>query len=178
MTLIFSEYVKTNKELFLNKVKKISESLGIEPNWLMGVMMHESGLNHKAVNQMGGATGLIQFMPATARGLNTTVEALKQMSNVAQLDYVKKYYIPYRGKIKGFEDLYLVNFFPISLGKPDNWVFQSKRLSAETIAKYNPSLDLNNDKMITIGEFKKAIRKRIPKEILDELKKNESGSSL
>ena len=64
--------------------------LQIRPNWLMFVMYFESRLNHRAVNRISGATGLIQFMPSTARGLGTTTDALFNMSNVDQLYYVKK----------------------------------------------------------------------------------------
>ena len=38
------------------------------------------------------ATGLIQFMPTTAKDLGTTIEALKAMDFMTQLDWVFKYF--------------------------------------------------------------------------------------
>ncbi|MGC8160121.1 transglycosylase SLT domain-containing protein, partial [Salmonella enterica] len=71
-----------NKVEFTDKVKTISTELGINHNWLMFVMWFESKLNPQAVNPISGATGLIQFMPSTARSLGTTTDVLRRMSNV------------------------------------------------------------------------------------------------
>ncbi len=86
------------------------------------------------------------------------------MSRVEQLDYVYKYFKPYAGKIKSIYDLYLVTFFPLAIGKPDDWVFEAKNISRSAIAKGNPSFDLNKDGKITIAEFKEAINKKIKPE--------------
>lgn len=161
--MIYEEKVSENRLQFIEKVQDIATKLKIRAEWLMIMMYNESGLNHRAFNPMGGATGLIQFMPATAKGLGTTTDALQKMTNVAQLDYVYKYFKPFTGRIKSFYDLYLINFMPISLGKPDNWVIQCKGLSAETVAKYNPVFDLDKNKQITVGEFKAYIDKKYGK---------------
>ena len=153
----YSEYVKNNKEAFLNKVVSISNQLGINPNWLMFVMYWESGLNPAIRNKYSGATGLIQFMPATATALGTSVSALVNMSNVEQLDYVYKYYRPYAGHMNNLYDVYLVTFFPAALGKADNWVLQTSSLSPRIIAEQNPAIDVNKDKQITVGEFKRYV---------------------
>ena len=52
------------------------EKLNIDPKDLLGIMNSESGLNPQAVNKSSGATGLIQFMPATAKSLGTTVSPM------------------------------------------------------------------------------------------------------
>lgn len=153
----FENKVTSNKEAFLQKVRLICAKLGIDPNWLMFVMNSESGLNPAAYNPNGGASGLIQFMPDTAKGLGTTTEALRKMSNVAQLDYVYKYFYPYRGKMSSLYDLYLVTFFPAALGKPDSYVLQTSTLPAKVIADANPGIDLDHDDRITVGEFKRWI---------------------
>src|SRR4051812_1834879 len=47
-----------------------------------------------------GATGLIQFMPSTARSLGTSTDAMAKMTDVAQLDYVAKYLLWFgKGKL-------------------------------------------------------------------------------
>ncbi len=51
---------------------------------------------------------------------------------------------------------------PISVGKPLDWVFETKRLSAEIIAKVNPIFDLNKDKRLTISEVEKVMLSKIP----------------
>ena len=91
----FIEYVKENREEFTEKVASICSQLNIKPDWLMFVMWFESKLNPQAVNPISGATGLIQFMPSTARGLGTTTDVLRHMKNVKQLDYVLAYVRPY-----------------------------------------------------------------------------------
>jgi hypothetical protein len=145
MNLIFSEKVKSNNHEFLTKLIKISNTLGIHPNWLMSVINSETGgrFSSAIVNKQGSnvagydengklvkpagiadhedsyqrakyrATGIIQFMPRTAKGLNTTTQALYKMTNVQQLDYVYKYFLPAKGKLKSFEDLYLYTFYPL-----------------------------------------------------------------
>ncbi len=157
--MILENYIHSNKEKFIQKVEQISLLLEIEPEWLMIVMYAESGLNPQAVNKYGGATGLIQFMPNTARVLGTSVSKLAKMDNVTQLDYVYKYYQFYRGRIHSVYDLYLITFFPIALGKPDNWVMKTSRLSAWIIAKQNPAIDINHNGQITVGEFKRYVDK-------------------
>ena len=166
--MVYEEYVKTNKQAFLEKVKQISAKLRINPDWLMVVMYAESRLNPAAYNSNGGASGLIQFMPSTAKWLGTTTAKLRAMSNVDQLDWVYKYFnsLGATGKMKSVYDLYLVTFFPIALGKPDNWVLESKDLSAYKIAVNNKIIDLNKDGKITVGEFKQYVDKYLKKKIL------------
>jgi hypothetical protein len=170
MNLIHIEKVKTNREAFATKVLAISKELGINPNWLMQAMNSESGLNHQAVNPTGGATGLIQFMPATAKGLGTSTEALKAMTNVAQLDYVFKYLKPWKGRMKSYADTYMAIFFPAAIGKSRDYVLETKNLKADTIATQNRIFDLNKDKKITKGEFEDFIMRKVPKEWLEHFK--------
>ncbi|MEI6122285.1 MAG: transglycosylase SLT domain-containing protein [Bacteroidota bacterium] len=168
MQLIFIEKVKSNREAFAAKVIEVSNKLGIDPNWLMIIMYFESGISHTIVNPDGGATGLIQFMPNTAKSLGTTTTALATMSNVQQLDYVYKYFKPKAGQYGSGEDLYLYTFFPLAVGKPDDWTIQTKNLSAYNIAHQNPVLDLNKDGKITVGEWREALRKNLSKMIKDK----------
>ncbi|HEY4785966.1 MAG TPA: transglycosylase SLT domain-containing protein [Bacteroidales bacterium] len=170
-----------NKADFEKMMNTISGSLGINPNWLMMVMWSESRLNAQAVNMQPGdtpdpakraayrATGLIQFMPDTALHLGTTTTALYYMSNVDQLGYVYKYFKPWAGKLKSYFDLYFVTFFPYAVGKPDDYVLQTAKLSAATIAKQNPFFDVNKDGKLTAGEIKRRMYESIPKAIVAEV---------
>lgn len=171
MSLLFAEYVQTNKEAFLEKVESISNKLLISPDWLMAVMYKESRLNEKAVNATSGATGLIQFMPSTAASLGTSTAALRNMSNVQQLEYVYKYYFPYITKLNSYPDLYLATFFPAALGKDDDYIMQTSTLSASKIASQNPAIDLNKDGKITVGEFKQYCYNQFSADVVARLKK-------
>lgn len=165
MKFIFEENVPSiYRAEFIAAVKQYSESLGIDPNWLMAVIYFESAgsFSSSITNPYTGAVGLIQFMPATAAHLQTSVSELASMSAVAQLYYVEKYYYPYRNKIKKYVDLYLATFFPAAIGKEDSYVLQTKKLSPEIIANVNPVFDLNNNKEITVGEITKVITDKIP----------------
>jgi len=171
MSLIHEEIVYTNKAEFLQKVRDISTVLGVDPNWLMHVMWSESRLNAQAVNPITGATGLIQFMPATAASLGTSLADLKNMSNVQQLDYVLKYLKPYRFKIQSYIDLYFAVFFPLAIGKPLAWVFEAKNLAASLIARQNPAFDLDKNGILTVAEVQDAMLKFIPESFKDIFKK-------
>lgn len=152
--LLYAEKVTLNKTAFLAEVQRIARLLDMNPDDLMLVMWAESRLNHRAVNPKSRATGLIQFMPSTARALGTTVEALKKLTNVEQLAWVYKYFLPYRGKMNNVYDVYKAVFFPASLGKPKDWIFQTSKLSAKLVAESNPIIDkYPRDGKITVGEF-------------------------
>ncbi|MDR2684213.1 MAG: transglycosylase SLT domain-containing protein [Prevotellaceae bacterium] len=163
--MIYEEYIPNSKTAFIAKVQQISRQLGINPDWLMVVMYAESRLNPAAYNKSSGASGLIQFMPSTAVGLGTTTAALRQMTNVAQLDYVYKYFKNYSGRINSVYDLYKIVFFPAMLGKPADWVLQTSTLSASAIAKANKIIDANNDSKITVAEFEQYVDKYLKKKM-------------
>ncbi|MDA3910960.1 MAG: transglycosylase SLT domain-containing protein [Bacteroidales bacterium] len=153
-----------DKLSFLKKLVAISRKLKINPNWLLAVMNSESGINAQAVNQNGGATGLIQFMPATAEWLGTSTSTLYRMSRVQQLDYVYKYYQKWlqSGKqIKSYEDLYMLTFYPYATNQGNSYVFGSERSSdyAKIVSDHNPGMDLSKDGLITKAEFKQWIYK-------------------
>lgn len=159
--MIFEHLIKENKYEFLAKVREIACYLGINADWLMFVMWFESAktFSPSIKNKISGATGLIQFMPRTARLLGTTTDALAKMSNVEQLDYVKKYFEPYRGRMKNWLDVYCAVFYPVLVGKPDNYV-----ITSDIVARQNPGFDLNKDLDIHKYEIRAALMKRVPSE--------------
>lgn len=168
MALIYEDKVPASyRKAFVDKVNIISYNLGIDPNWLMAIMYFESARTFSpSITNPIGAVGLIQFMPATAKGLGTTTTALKAMTAVNQLDYVYKYFKPYKGKINNYIDAYFAVFFPLAIGKPDDWTIQSSGLSASTIAKQNPAFETNKDGKIQVWEVKKVMLEKLPSEWL------------
>ena len=170
MALVFENKVPASYRTdFVNKVKDISAKLGIDPNWLMAIMYWESArtFSPSIQNPSAGATGLIQFMPSTARGLGTSTNELKQMSAVEQLDWVYKYYSSYKNKLNNYVDTYFVTFFPVAVGKPDNYVLQTNTLSPSLIASQNPAFDVDKNKTVQVWEVKKVMLERLPKEWLN-----------
>lgn len=158
-------YEKQVSAEFAAKVKQIAARLRVNPNHLMAIMWSESRLNPAARNPTGGATGLIQFMPATATGLGTSCEALRNMSAEEQLDYVERFFRPYAARCRSFSDLYLACFFPVAIGKADDFILQTPQLSAARIARQNPVFDPNKDGQITAGEFREKLKSHYPKEL-------------
>jgi len=138
----------------------------MDPDDLMAIMAFESmGINPTA-RCSSGATGLIQFMPNTAKGLGTSTDALAKMSAVEQLDYVYEYYKPFTGKINNVQDAYMVTFMQVAVGK-DNDTYKlgikgSKEIFYGNITygliyEQNPSLDVNKDGIIYKGEAAQAV---------------------
>ena len=179
--LIFENKLPShNRNAVIAKINSVSSNLGIRPNWLMAVINFETAgtFSPSIKNKYTGATGLIQFMPSTAVGLGTSTAQLALMPFEKQLEYVEKYYRPYKSKIKGFIDLYLATFFPVSMGKPDNWVLKTGGISAATIAAQNPAFDPFKTGKVTVGAIKKVILAKVPAEYIKYLTGTGVGLSM
>ena len=148
-------------EDFRNRILEIGEEFGWnrnQVNYLMACMAFESGFTFSpsVVNQAGsGATGLIQFMPSTAKGLGTTTQALAEMTDVEQLEYVRRYFLPYHKRTKTLSDMYMAILMPKYISYPEDAVL----FREGTIAyKQNRGLDSNNDGIITKAEASERVR--------------------
>lgn len=143
------------------KIEAVAKCVGIQ-DWknLKACILFESGGNPKAVNPYSKATGLIQFMPQTAAALGTSIEQLSRMSAEKQLDYVEKYFYPWRGKLKTLEDIYMAILWPRAVGKPSTYVLFEKA-DAKYPKRYlqNKGLDWNKDGFITKAEAAAKVRK-------------------
>ncbi|QUI21368.1 N-acetylmuramoyl-L-alanine amidase [Vallitalea pronyensis] len=146
---------------FKEKVVNIAEKLKMHPDDLMAIMAFESGFDPAVSNKYSNATGLIQFMPSTAKELGTSIEELATMSAVEQLDYVYAYCKPYSGKIQNIYDAYMMVFMPIAVGKSNDFqlgikdsttCFQGTSLSKGKVYQQNSGLDINKDGIITKAE--------------------------
>jgi len=144
----------TNK--FKNEVIGIAEEIGSDPNYLMAIMAFESGgkFSSDVQNPYSGAVGLIQFMPATAENLGTTVGQLKKMTAEDQLFFVKKYFEPYKDKLKDVCDFYMAVLWPKGIGKESNYaIFEEGTICYEQ----NSGLDSNGDGKVTKNEACKKV---------------------
>jgi hypothetical protein len=145
---------------FKKKLEKVATALGVRSSDLIAIMKQESGVNPQARNP-SGATGLIQFMPDTARRLGTTTDDLYKMDGVQQLDYVYKYF-----KMTGvgngtLGDLYMAVFMPKYIGYDDNHVLGQRGAPGFSGAVYrqNSGLDRNKDNKITIADVKQSVQR-------------------
>src|SRR6185503_6257659 len=144
--------IENVSEEFKDRVYEIATDLGIDTNHLMAVMSFESGgtFSPSVRNAAGsGATGLIQFMPSTAKALGTTVEKLAAMTAEEQLDYVRAYFAPQSGKLKNVEDTYMAVLWPAGIGKGSAHVIFRK---GDGRYEQNAGLDSNGDGEVTVGE--------------------------
>ena len=145
---------------FFTRVIDISRTINCRPDDLMAIMNLESrGFKLNAVNPISGATGLIQFMPSTARGLGTSTEAIAKMSALEQLEYVEKY-LKSQKKNAGFSENYSLNS-----GELYAIVFRPKYARKNYIAKQgekaytdNKGLDKNKDGYITRADLASKLR--------------------
>lgn len=126
---------------------------GLDPDAMRSVVGHESGGRGDAVNGQSGATGIIQFMPDSARSVGTTTEELAKMSPAEQLPYAVKYF-----KDRGItedskpEDYAMAVAAPAFIGQPDDAVVYAKGTKAwEQNAPWRPA----DGGDITVGDILK-----------------------
>jgi hypothetical protein len=153
---------------FIDKVLVIAAKLAMPldgPSWLMGCIAWESGetFSPSVENMAGsGAVGLIQFMPATANALGTSTAYLVKMTDVEQLDYVYKYFQPYKGRLNSLGDVYMAILWPRAIEKPDDYVLWDKA-SRPTTYRQNAGLDMDKDGAITKAEAVSKVQAKLDK---------------
>jgi hypothetical protein len=137
---------------FQQKVEAIEQRLRMAPGSLLAVMRFETGgtFDPAEKNRAGsGATGLIQFMPSTAKSLGTSTDALAKMSAEDQMEYVEKYFQPYKGKLGTLKDAYMAVLYPKAIGKPEWYPLFSSGTKAY---EQNAGLDRDKKGMVTVGD--------------------------
>lgn len=143
-------------------------TLRMDPNWIMACIAWESGESFAPdkKNMAGsGATGLIQFTPATAREIGTTVAALAKMTAEDQINYVYKYFkmmIERHGPLTTLEDTYMAILWPAAIGKPVSSTLWDKA-TRPTTYRQNAGLDSNKDGTITKYEAASHVREKLTK---------------
>jgi len=152
---------------FEKEVNRLAQKYDIDATDLLGLMASESGLNPQARNK-SGATGLIQFMPTTARSLGTSTAALYKMNRVQQMKYVEKYFdywkLP-KGATPGH--LYTSVFLPAFTNKPADYIVARRGGFRDSWGHHpaswythNAGLDSNGDGSISIAELGARIQKK------------------
>ena len=163
------EKVKSDTK-FTEGITSLAKKYNIPEDYLYALMAFETGgsFSPSQKNRAGsGATGLIQFMPETAKGLGTSTSDLSKMSRSEQLKYVDKYF---SGKgIEGgsLSDTYMAVLFPAAVGKPEDFVLFGKgAMKGYTGIAYeqNKGLDLNKDGSVTKAEASTKVKEYLPRQ--------------
>lgn len=151
----WSTYVS---EEFITKVRWMADDLKLPKphgvDWLMSAMAFETGETFSpSIKNGAGAPyyGLIQFGAAAAKDIGTTTTKLRQMTAEEQLDYVYKFFEPYRGRLRTLESVYARIIWPVAVDKPSEYVLWDS-ITRPTTYRQNRGLDLNADGIITKGE--------------------------
>ncbi len=129
---------------------------------LMACMAWESDntFSPSILNKAGsGAVGLIQFMPATAAGLGTSSAALARMTAEDQLNYVFKYFRPFKGRLRNLGDVYMAILWPGGVGQADSYVLWEKG-KRPVHYRQNAGLDINKDGRTTRAEAVQKVLER------------------
>lgn len=169
VAMMTNVYTQDLDSEFFPALAEVCEELSTEdsvvtPLNLLSVMYSESGVRHDAHNPNGDASGLIQFMPATLGyvGWTKSAGAFRVLSAKEQLIYVKRYYLPHRGKLGSRVAIYLATFLPALIDHADDPTFV---LAAKgggrsgIIFNANASFDANKDGRIEVQELDQAIER-------------------
>jgi hypothetical protein len=145
--------LRQTSSAFRSALAEMALSIGLDPSYIAAVMAIETGRTYSPSiqNPFTRATGLIQFMPTTAAAMGTSVDQLKRMTAIQQLEYVKRFFRPQLSRIRPHVpgDYYLAVFMPAYIGRDPGSILFS---SGETGYAQNAGLDRDGDGLITVGD--------------------------
>ncbi len=178
--LRFPKFEERTTNAFRWALVEMARKLDLDPSYIAAVMSVESNFDSKLSNQLcikatgdpnKCATGLIQFMPNTAKAMGTSTTELRAMSPIAQLEYVRRFYAPYKGRLKTPGDFYIATFCPALIGKaPETVVFErgvekpalcAPNVSSDRGYQLNAGLDLDKDGKITVRDVTTKITRAV-----------------
>jgi len=109
----------------------------------------ESGWDTTAQNPKSGATGIVQFIPATAKRLGTSTDAILSLTFAEQCDLVDRYLRGVRHPIG--DDVYMAFAYPDAIGAPDDRVIGK---TGGAIWKQNAGWRSADDGDVTAGSIR------------------------
>lgn len=152
---------------FITAVKSTSTTLGCQYKDLLACMAFETGRTfNPALRNQIGATGLIQFISSTAKGLGTTTDYLASLTRTQQMLWVEKYFKAgplRRVSSPSLEDLYMSILWPVAVGQLNSYVL-FKAGDAKTGLAYtqNHGLDVGSKGYITKDDAASKVRSQLP----------------
>ena len=110
-------------------------------------------------NETTKATGLINFMPSTAKNLGTTVDELRTMTFEQQLGYIVRYFQAIGiSKLKRPVDYYAAVLWPAAIGTDDSYVVAKQGSATYTD---NAGLDRHKNGAITTADLRETIERTL-----------------
>jgi hypothetical protein len=150
---------------FVQSLQSLCSAINVPSDNMVIVFGIECSLNPAAVNSSTGASGLNQIMPSVAASLGTSVQEIRSMTGEQQMaGPTTKYFLSWKNKFPqkpSLVDLYLINFYPIACGKPDNFVCGNPQEdgtninnlgSRDKVASNNPAFKGPNG-YVTVGSI-------------------------
>lgn len=136
---------------FIEKIKELSKKFRCSPVDLLACMAFETGetFSPSIKNKLNGATGLIQFVNATAKSLGTNLTYLSSLTRSQQCEWVDKYFSQtplVKVKNPSISDLYMSILRPAAVGKPENHVLFK---AGSTAYSLNAGLDSTKKGYVT-----------------------------
>jgi hypothetical protein len=133
------------------RVVEVANAVGANPFHLAELIHFESAgrWSSHVQNPRSGATGLIQFMPSTARGLGTTVEALARLDEVDQMDWVERYLRRLPQPLDTRQRLFMAVFYPAAM------IWEGDRAFPDFVQRANPGI-------ATPDDYVRLVRRRSP----------------
>ena len=134
------------------EIVAVAGRLGADPAALAHLINFESAgtFSSSVKNPTSGATGLIQFMPNTARGLGTSTAALSRLTPVQQMSWVERY-LSRRGRLDTPQALYMSVFYPAAMRWP------SRKKFPEWVTRSNPGITTPGDYVAKVEARSKPI---------------------
>jgi len=150
-------------DYFFSALREMGAYLHADPISLLAVWYSESGVRANAHNPCGDASGILQAMPATLKGLGYPGDhtSFRALSATQQIPWALRYYSPYKGKLGSVGAIYVANFMPALLdhaGDP-SYVMTAKNGVRSWAFLPNASFDANGDLQITVGELEDAVHR-------------------
>lgn len=147
-------------EAFWEAWVAMCERLKVDPFHVAMVAYSESGFRPDAFNASGPAGGIVQFMQIALNGVGFpgTPWDMSKLSDLEQLPWVEKFYVPVARHCTSPAMTYLVNFLPgyvaqvkanpsFALGRRDGSGYDEK------VYRYNRGLDANGDGIIDLFDL-------------------------
>jgi hypothetical protein len=141
-------YSRAGAEL-AQKIVDVANQLGVHPFDLSNLINFESAgtFASDVRNRVSGATGLIQFMPATAKAMGFTTDQLAAMSPVQQMDEVYRYFSRYKGRFGTVQSVYMAVFYP-------------KAMTWALTAVFPPNVQRVNPGIRTVADYVSLVNRR------------------
>lgn len=105
-------------ETELRKLRAVARSLHVPASSLYRLIDFESRWGVRARNPRSSATGLLQWVEGTAKGLGTSTNAIARMGVLDQLGLVERHLKKFGGRLTGNlpTSLYMAVFYPVAMG--------------------------------------------------------------